>query len=408
MKKFLSIIILFLSFVLSGCGSIYSNYREIEQLMVIQTMGLDSSGGGLVLSLASSASGSSEARTLCASGDSVSSAMDRIYNYSYEEELFCSHIGELLLGEKLAEEGIQSCLNYVCRSPVMRLDTPLYVVRGASAQDLILNTGGSGKSIAEIMDSVEVSAERRGDSSIFTAADVMRDLDRCGSALICALEYSPSSEKMDAPGGSGEKSESSGDSSSGAESSGGESSESGSGDTGYTAAVCGYAVIRDGKLCRYLDRDQAIAVGYLKNDSGISDITVSDPYGSPVVLELSGGGSRILPVWSAPGELKGLNVHVDVRASVIETSGSSQLSDAGYLDRLTAALEEYISDCVTAAITASKELRADFLGLAPRVELTSPENFRLLQRDFSELLPELELQVSVSGQINHTNDMRDS
>ena len=406
MKKFLSIIILFLSFVLSGCGSIYSNYREIEQLLVIQTMGLDANGGGVELSLASSASGSGEARTLCAAGDSVSTAMDRIYNYSYEEELFCSHIGELLLGEALAEEGIQSCLNYVCRSPVMRLDTPLYVLRGTTAKEAVLNAGGSGKGIAEIMDSVEASAERRGDSSIFTAADVMRDLDRCGSTLICALEYGPSSENTDTPGG-GRKG-SGGGSDSAASSDEKDSSDSGAQSTGYTAALNGYAVIRDAKLCRYLDRDQAIAVGYLKNDTGISDITVTDPYGSPVVLELNGGGSRITPVWAAPGELKGLNVHVDVRASVIETAGRSQLSRADYLDYLTAALEEQISGYVRSTLTASKELRADFLGLATRVELSSPENFRLLARDFSDILPELELQISVSGQISHTSDMRDS
>ena len=414
MKKYLSIIILlFFSFALSGCGSIYSNYREIEQLLVIRTMGLDYSGRGIELSLASSSAGSGNARTLSAAGDSISTAMDRIYNYSYEEELFCSHIGELLIGEKLAEEGIQSCLNYICRSPVMRLDTPLYVVRGATARETIMNAGGTGKGIAEVMDSVEVSAERRGDSSIFTAADVMRDLDRCGSALICALEYGTSSESTDAPasgggdsgGSSSEGSESSSQSSS--EESGGQSSSSeGSGD--LTAAIAGYAIIRDGKLCRYLDRDQAIAVGFLKNDTGISDVTVNDRYGSPVVLEINGGSSSIRPVWAAPGELKGINIHVDVRASVIETSGSSRLTDAEYTDQLVAAMEAYISGCVSETLSASKELRSDFLGLAPKVEKTSPENYRLMTREFADILPELELQISVSGQISHTNDMKDS
>ena len=42
MKRFLSLLIIICSLpALSGCGSIYSNYREIQQLMVVQTMGID-------------------------------------------------------------------------------------------------------------------------------------------------------------------------------------------------------------------------------------------------------------------------------------------------------------------------------------------------------------------------------
>ena len=72
--------------------------------------------------------------------------------------------------------------------------------------------------------------------------------------------------------------------------------------------------------------------------------------------------------------------------------------------------EEYeeLSDYVKQTLTASKELKADFLGLATAVENHSPENFRLLSRDFPDLLPELELSITVSGQLRHTNDMRDS
>ena len=54
MKKLLSVLLI-LSFLpsFSGCGSIYTNYREIEHLLVIQTMGLDYIPGGVRISLAS-------------------------------------------------------------------------------------------------------------------------------------------------------------------------------------------------------------------------------------------------------------------------------------------------------------------------------------------------------------------
>ena len=52
-------------------------------------------------------------------------------------------------------------------------------------------------------------------------------------------------------------------------------------------------------------------------------------------------------------------------------------------------------------------LMADFLGLAGQVERKSPENYRLMSQRFSELLPGLELQITVSGQLSHTNDMKE-
>ncbi len=386
MKKLLIIYSIVFSLLLSGCTTIYNNYKEIEQLLVIQTMGLDEQGGGVMLSLSSAAgSNGAQPRRLSASGDSITTAMERIYNYSYEEQLFLSHVGQLVIGEDAAEKGIDNYLGYISRTPEMRLDMPMFVVMGGTAEDAVMQVGDGKRGISEVLESVEVSSRRRGDSGIYTAADVLRDSMRWGSALICALECTEASESADSgQGGSTEDA------------------------PRLTAAAQGFAVIREGKLCRYLTREQAIAVGLLRNDTGISDVQVRDKYGDLVVLEIDSGSSRVKPIWSASGELKGLDVQVDVGASVIEISGQGQLQSAEYSDHLTAQLEALVSTYVTETLQASKELKADFLGLATAVEKHSPDNYRLLTRAFPELLPELELSISVSGQLRHTNDMRDS
>lgn len=393
MKRLLIIYLIIFTLPLSGCKSIYNNYKEIEQLLVIQTMGLDIQGGGIILSLASAAGSSgSSPRRLQSIGESITTAMERIYNYSYEEQLFLSHVGQLIIGEDAAEQGIDDYLAYISRTPAMRLDMPIFVVREGSALDAIMQVGDGKRGISEILETVEVSSLRRGDSGIYTAADVLRDSMRWGSALICALECSSSSETPESGGGQS------------AQDSSAQQSET----PQLTAAANGFAVIRDGKLCRYLSREQAIAVGFLRNDVGISDVQVRDKRGDLVVLEIDGGKSRIKPVWSAPGELKALDVQTEVQASVIEISGSGELGNAEYTDHLTAQLEALISDYVKETLQASKDLKADFLGLASAVESSNCEYFRLLGRPFPDLLPELELRVSVRGHLRHTNDMRDS
>lgn len=391
MKRLLIIYIVIFSLCLGGCKTIYNNYKEIEQLLVVQTMGLDTQGGGVFLSLASAAGSSgAQPRRLSAAGESITTAMQRIYNYSYEEQLFLSHVGQLIIGEEAAESGIDDYLGYISRTPAMRLDMPMFVVRGGSAHDAVMKVGDGKRGISEVLETVEVSSRRRGDSGIYTAADVLRDSMRWGSALICALECSDSSETPDIGGDKSQSYSQSAD------------------EARLTAAAQGFAVIREGKLCRYLSREQAIAVGLLRNSSGISDVQVRDKNGDLVVLEIDEGGSRIKAIWDGPGKLKALDVQVQVQASVIEISGGGELGNAQYTDHLTAQLEALISEYVKQTLQASKELKADFLGLASAAERSNSEYYRMLSREFPELLPELELRVTVRGQLRHTNDMRDS
>ena len=400
MKKAICVILALASaFTLTGCTSVYSNFKEIEQLLVIQDMGLDKQGGGVLLSLcsASDESTGNVPKRLYGTGDSITTALEHIYNYSFEDILFCSHISHVLIGEKAAESGIDDYLSYICRSPIMRLDIPLFIVKGSTAQDAVLKVGDGNRGIVEIMDSVEMSVGRLGNSSLYTAAETVRNLDRCGSSLICAVELAePLESDSGAPaGGSPSASEEDG------------FATQDEGGSKLTAVVYGYAVIRDGKLCKFLDRDEAIAVGFLTNKVGLTNVTVRDRHGSLVVLEIDSGGSEVTPVWSGTGELTGLNIAVDVRASIVEVSGSSDTRSAEYTDHITAQLEALISDYVSRVMLTSRELRSDFLCLAQTVERDDPSAFHMLPQSFPDLLPSLELQISVSGQLTHTNDVRD-
>ena len=90
MKRGLSLLIIICMLLsLSGCSGIYSNFRELERLLVIQTMGIDFAEEGVGISLASGANsdGSSPVR-LFSTGVSITSAIAHILSYSQEQELF--------------------------------------------------------------------------------------------------------------------------------------------------------------------------------------------------------------------------------------------------------------------------------------------------------------------------------
>lgn len=410
MKRGLSLLIIICMLLsLSGCSGIYSNFRELERLLVIQTMGIDYAEEGVGISLASGAKsdGSSPVR-LFSPGVSVTSAIAHILSYSQEQELFLSHTSHVVLGEEAAKNGINGYLSYICRSPNLRTDIPLYIVKGGTAQEAVMQVGDGSKGISEVLEAVRANVDERGDSKAFSASDLLRDLERNGSGLVCAIECSPSIQEGGTKQEGGSGSSSGTDSAESPDSTGG----SGSGEEkqekqALTAAAVGYGVIRGDRLCAYIDKEQAIGVGLLLNIVGISDIVVKDRYATPVTLELDQGSSVIKPVWAEDGSLEMLDIQIKAAANIAEIGGGGHFGEPDYEDYLTAQLETAVSERVSSVIQLSKTLQADFLGLGNIVEMDDAEKYRALGGDFSSLLPGLTVRISVSGQIKHTNDIRD-
>ena len=449
MKKLVSLL-LALAMVpgLAGCGSVYSNYREMEQLLVLQTMGLDSAAEGIRLSLASGADSArgTEPVRLAVTSPTVSAAFDEAQNYSFEESLFFAHINTLLAGEGAAKRGLGDELNFICQAPRIRIDIPIYIVKNGDAADVIMDTGGTGKGVAEILMGVREYLEKRG-GGMFTAADIVRDSLRYGSALACALEYAPSVQDGAAPAESGADAEGGNEDdmppqedgaqdgedtgadedegSAGADSnaqdaqdgSGNSASPSPSPESGEggaasenggrrTAAAAGYAVLKDMKLCAYIDLDEALGVDFLINRVSKHDVTVTDRRGNPVTLEINSGGCDITPQWNTDGSLRRIDVKAAAHAAVLEMNGEGSMDDAAYSDYLTAKLEGCVSERISAVLRLSQELGADFIPLAAAVEASDAAAFAALGAPFEELLPGLEIRVSVKGQITHSSDLR--
>ena len=91
---------------LGGCG-LRGQAREADGLLVVQTMGLDPDRRGVLLSLASAggAAPDSPPVRLQSAGASITTALEHIRVGANEEDLFCAHIGHLLIGEAAARKG---------------------------------------------------------------------------------------------------------------------------------------------------------------------------------------------------------------------------------------------------------------------------------------------------------------
>ena len=118
MKRFLALLLALALVLLSGCGgSIYANYRAIEKLVLIQTVGYDlAKNGDVGLSVSSGkAQEGKESVRLFAAATSIGLAVGAVQDLSTGQELYFPHTSYIMLGEAAARSA-ERFLDYVERS----------------------------------------------------------------------------------------------------------------------------------------------------------------------------------------------------------------------------------------------------------------------------------------------------
>lgn len=143
----------------SGCanGAISSNYRPVENLTLIQTIGVDRAPEGVCLSASTGRAGENKPpQRMTQTGETVLAALDRLQDRTPNAELFYAQTSYLLLGEEAAAAGeLTPLLDFIARNPDMRLSAPLFLVRGAAAQQAVMDTGDDRTDVTEALTALQ-------------------------------------------------------------------------------------------------------------------------------------------------------------------------------------------------------------------------------------------------------------
>ncbi len=352
--------------LLSGCssGSIYSNYRETEQLMVVQTMGFDRSDKGFTVSV--STGGGDKITRMAAEAGSITLAEQKMQDYSAAEEIFYAHTGYIAIGENAAKTGLSHYLDFIGRSTQMRMDTPLFIVSRGSASELVLGSGNEEYDATDVLKSLERNVKKRGDLRIFTAGEVTAQLDRNGSALICAVKCVKAKESLY------------------------------DSEDELTARPDGYAIIKDKKMIGQISYHDSLAVGLLQNEAGPCRLTVSTEKGS-AALQLDDCECKIEPV-TENGSLSALRIDAELHTALFERGEELKLED------VRKALEEDIKLRFENVLSLSKLTGCDFLQLGSILETHNPLSMSGMGQDFQEMLPHVYFIINVSAEIDRSFD----
>lgn len=363
----------------SGCstGAISSNYRAVEDLELIQTIGVDRAPEGVCLSAATGKVGEGEApKRMTQSGVSMLAALNQLQDRTPSAELFYAQTSYLLLGEEAAAAGgLAPLLDFIARDPDMRLSAPLFIVRGGTAQQAVMETGDDKTDVTEALAALEKDITLDGTSHAYTCTDIARTLAGSGCAVVGAVAC------VRTPEGEGGK---------------------------LALAPAGYAIFRDGDYVGSIEPETARGASMLLGSAGHGDLAVTDRDGSTVMLTLDSCKTDFRPVWGDAGTLARVDVTLKLRAGITELRVPRRITVREYQDELNAALAALVTGWAEDVIAASQALGADFLGVGQALAIGGGRKWAAIRGDWPAVWQSVPVRVTVSADVGRTFDLRDS
>lgn len=344
MKKLLCFLSIVNILFLSACG-VYSDYRDLDGLIIVESMGADYKNGAFDLSFASSAANGEPLR-ISAAGSSMNTALQNARTAAVDGELFFSHIDSIIIGEESADSYLYPVTEFICRSPNIRTDADLYVFSG-DASEAIKDTGSDSSGIAEQLSRLHEAAENGHETRIYSTAEVINFTEKYGAALIFSLKpYSVDDETK-------------------------------------SVIPDGYMITKDYKPIGKLRHELTPAASLLDNRVYITPLKL--PSGS---VQIESGNTDFELLYS-DGEPEEITVTAKLSFSVLENP------DGVENEVLISQLEQRLSREMRSVLRLSKETGADFLALS----------YKTGERRLDRSLPYLKFTVNVSAELKHSNDI---
>ncbi len=366
MRRLLIIYVCLSLALLGGCSaSLEADTHDVERLLLIQTLGLDSIDGGIEMSV-SSGLGPEDAPALVMSVQArgIEDAIARLQNYSPENQLFYAHVQYLLLGEGAAEKELQKVIEWVDRSPTLRMDTEMLVVRGR-ARDAVVDVSEDAADITQRLASLDRQARSMG-WTIHTLREAAAALAQRDGALALAVEAVPTEGKVFT-------------------------------DEQQSAAVVpmGYAVLGPEGLLEFLSPEASLGAELLTGDPTGLLITVSG-----CTMEILDSSARIEAARDENGAPCAVTVRCRLRTGVLERDAGEELSP----EALDAALCQTVSAWVGEAVEKAQAFGCDYLG-AKKAVLTSADDLARYGGEWDQLFPALPVTVQVEGRVDRSYDL---
>jgi len=359
--------------LLTGCSGLRQKMRDEADLVLVRAVGVDGEAGESLTVTADTGLGEKgePPRTFTASAATFGEAVEALRMTPECRDAFFTHTEHLLVGEAAAETDLQGLLDFVIRSPELRLDTDLFIMKDAGAGETMRAVGAGRSSAADELSFLKRYAARTGRGYTVECGEAAADMLRESAALVPAVTVRRSDDLTE--------------------------EES-------AVDLAGMAVLREGKLAFFLTEEESRGAVLLKNRCEGAMLTVPDERGCAVTLRLLKAKTTTEPSYEN-GTLTGLRLRVRLTAGVVQTGGylsPEEREVRAYIAEKAAAAEK---EKIDAALRRAQETGIDFLGLGAAIERRDPVKFAGMKERWDELFPTLPVAAEVTCTVERTYEL---
>ena len=375
MKRRILLFSLAICLLLQGCTGnpvFGDDSREIDQLELVETVGIDAAGK-LTTVTASTGTFSGEPVLLKNTAVTVSRAVREMQNYTDRQYIFYGHAAHILIGEAAARQNLSRYLDYIERDSEVRLDTKLYIVQGGTAEDAITAVSNETETAGELLESLDRDVQLFSESYVFNCGEVSEMLAKRGCALVAAVMLENVDNILDS-------------------------------ENSTTIQSAGYAVIQDEALLCFLDTNLSRGVNLLIDRTGSDVVEAPDGAGSWFAARLTGGETKYTPVFE-DGKLSKVKIDVTLHCNLDELHTSLNLYDEAVIRKLEEGVSAVEAWRVQEVLNRMQTLCCDFCDLQTRVRKTSSWRFDRMREPWEIIFPTLEFEVSVKTILERTYDV---
>jgi len=379
---------------LTGCeNGILPEGREIDDLQLVQVIGIDKLSDGsddcmvtvasknLDIGIGKDSSGgmggstggsTSKALVLSARGKTMFDAVRNIQTHS-NKTIFWGHSEYYLIGEDAARENIADYIDFFTRDYELRIESKVYVVKGSTAKHLIEEFNHSDFYIADKLESLGNNLKLLSFSKELRVHELIKFLDIHFSSARIPCIHLVTRDTKEAKN--------------------------------VTDLECdGYAIVSDLKLVGFIGRDISRGINFITNTVDSSIVTVKDPTGQDVSLEVIDSNTKVIPRFKGD-TLESILLKTKVISNLGEIQSQREFSDESTISFMESQASEIIKTEMEKALEEVVKLKSDCLEICDRISLRRPLKWHKIKDEWIQIFPNVKIDIEVDSKILRTYEL---
>lgn len=327
-------------------------------------------------------------------------------SFSISRRVFLAHTELIIVGDEMAREGIQPVLDFVVRSPEVRISAFLLIAKGTAYEVLSTPERLEGTVSDEILGLIR-QANETSEAEPREVFQFLREMATPGqdphTAVITVQpllkDIIPELKPEQQAGGEGENGGGGGGGGGGGDGGG---DGGGGGEQPKTLAIDGMAVFRGDKLAGVLNHIEARGFLWLTGGTTRGLIAVDDPVHPDEVVNLFLARSQTSVTPVVENGRISYRVEIEAEGDIASQASQAELTTSEMLQKLNSAKAGAIKVEIEKAMRRLQELETDVVGFGAMLNRKDSKAFRGVADRWPEVFRDITLDIHVKANVRRT------